>query len=270
VLVCNPTALHLEVALAASRAGCHLLIEKPLSHTREGTKELLAEVRSRGLVALVGFQYRFHPALRQVKRWLDQGAIGEVVLVSVNWGEYLPLWHPGENWRQSYAARAALGGGAILTLCHPFDYLQWLLGDVEAVSTEVPAGSLGLDVEDAAHVTLRFSTGALATVSLDYVRRPRSHGLEILGRRGRIVWTDEEGTAHLHDFERDRLRVYAPAPDFTRNSMFEEELRHFLACVDGTARPACSLEDGVRALEVALAARESATAGRRVVPGLSR
>jgi predicted dehydrogenase len=265
VLVCNPTALHVEVALAAARAGCHLFIEKPLSHSRDGVRELMSEVRSRNLVAVVGFQYRFHPGLRRAKEWLDDGAIGEVVSARVSWGEYLPRWHPGEDWRRSYAARADLGGGAILTLCHPFDYLRWLLGEIETVGAEVSRTTiLGLDVEDAAMVTLRFRSGCLATVSLDYIRRPRAHELEILGRRGRIVWSDEDGTVHLREAESGRVRSCPPPPGYCRNSMFVDEMRHFLASLEGREAEVCPLEEGVRVLDVALAAQESARTGRRV------
>jgi predicted dehydrogenase len=265
VVVCNPTSRHLEVALAAARAGCHLFIEKPLSHRRAGVEELVREVRSRGLVAAVGFQYRLHPGLRQAKRWLDEGTIGEVVSARVDWGEYLPGWHPGEDWRRGYAARADLGGGAILTLCHPFDYLPWLLGEIESVAAEVSRTDiLGLDVEDAASVALRFRSGGLATVNLDYIRRPRAHRLEILGRWGRIVWSDEDGAAHLHDAGSGRVWSCPPPPGFERNSMFVDEMRQFLASLDGREVPACPLEDGVRALDVALAALESARSGRRI------
>ena len=264
VLVCNPSAHHLDLALAAARAGTHLLVEKPLAHRLEGTDELLREVRKRGLVALVGFQYRFNPALRQVKRWLEDGALGEVVSARVHWGEYLPCWHPGEDWRASYAARAELGGGAVRTLCHPFDYLRWLLGEVEWVSAEVSHGTLGLDVEDAAHVTLRFTSGALASVSLDYLCWPRDHGLEIVGRRGRILWSDADGAAQLRLVDDHRGTSFASKQDFSRNCMFLDEMSHFLDCLDGAAKPLCTLEDGIAALEIAVAALESARAGRRV------
>jgi predicted dehydrogenase len=265
LLVCNPTALHVEVALAAARAGCHLFIEKPLSDRWEGVPELAREARSRGLVVAVGFQYRFHPGLRQAKAWLDAGLIGEVVSARVSWGEYLPRWHPGEDWRRSYAARADLGGGVILTLSHPFDYLRWLLGEVETVTAEVSRTHiLGMDVEEAATVSLRFRSGCLATVSLDYIRRPRAHGLEILGRRGRITWSDEAGTVRLHDAESGDVATCPPPTGFRRNSMFAAEMRHFLACLEGRGTPACPLEEGVRDLQVALAAQESTQTGRRI------
>ena len=64
VFVTNPNTLHLQVALAAARAGCHLFIEKPLSHSLEGVDELIEIVESKKLVAFVGYQFRFHPGLR--------------------------------------------------------------------------------------------------------------------------------------------------------------------------------------------------------------
>ena len=258
VLVCNPSALHLSVATAAARAGRHLLVEKPLADSLAGVAELQREVERRGLVALVGFQYRFHPGLRRVKAWLDDGALGEVVSAQVHWGEDLAAWHPGEDWRRSYAARADLGGGALRTLCHPFDYLRWLLGEVELVSALVSHRALGLDVEDLAHVSLRFRSGVLASVVLDYLQRPRAHDLELVGTRGRIRWSDADGSAFLHDSRRDRVTPFLPPPGFSRNEMFLDELRHFLACLDGAETPACPLEDGVQALRVSLAALRSA------------
>jgi predicted dehydrogenase len=267
VLVCNPSALHLETTLAAVRAGAHVLVEKPLSHRLDGVEDLATEVGRRRLVALVGFQYRFHPGLRRVKEWLEDGAIGQVVSARVHWGEDLASWHPGEDWRAGYAARADLGGGVVRTLCHPFDYLRWLLGEVESVFAQVSHRALGLDVEDAAQVSLRLASGALATVALDYVQRPRAHGLEVVGTRGRVLWADEDGSAHLHDSRRDRVTPFFPAPGFARNSMFLDEMRHFLACVEGRDTPQCTLEDGTAALEIAVGALRSAAEGRRIAIG---
>jgi predicted dehydrogenase len=265
MLVCNPTAFHVRMALVAARAGCSLFLEKPVSHSLDGVGELADLVSERGLLTVVGFQYRFHPTLRRVREWIREGAIGEVVSVRAQWGEHLPSWHPGEDYRRSYAARRALGGGVLLTLCHPFDYLRFLLGEVVAVSSEVARRSgLDLDVEDTAHVLLRFASGVLGTVSLDYVQRPRAHGLEVIGTKGRILWSDGEKIVRRQDGESGSVELIAPPAGFTRNTMFLEEMRHFLACLDGREVPSCTLADGVAALQIALAAKRSARE-RRVV-----
>src|SRR5262249_38276429 len=134
VIISNPSSLHMNVALAAARAGAHLLIEKPLSHDLNSVATLEHLVAAQRLVAQVGFQFRFNPGLRQIKTWIDSGAIGRPVSAQVHWGEYLPGMHPWEDYRLGYAARSDLGGGVLLTLSHPFDYLRWLLGDVSHVS----------------------------------------------------------------------------------------------------------------------------------------
>ncbi len=130
-VIANPTALHLDVAIPAGGSRLHLLMEKPVSHTLERMDDLADALRRGGSRLLVGFQFRYHPGLRQVKAWLDGAEIGRPVGFRSHWGEYLPNWHPWEDYRLSYAARQDLGGGVVLTLIHPLDYLRWLLGEVQ-------------------------------------------------------------------------------------------------------------------------------------------
>jgi predicted dehydrogenase len=263
VVVANPTALHLPVAIAAAGAGCHLLVEKPLAHAMERVDELAAVVRARSLIAAVGFQFRFHPTLRVVRGWIADRAIGHVTSVRAHWGEYLPDWHPGENHLRGYSARRDLGGGVILTLSHPFDYLRWLLGEITSVAAAAARmPGLTVDVEDTAHVLVRFESGALGVVSLDYVQRPPAHTLQIVGSMGTVRWDARTGFAYLHDARTGKTTISAPPAAFERNSMFLDEMRHFLACIDGREPPECTLDDGVRALHIALAARDAAETGR--------
>jgi predicted dehydrogenase len=89
VIVSNPTALHLDVAIPAAEAGCHLLLEKPVSHNLERVDELLAAVKRGGGKVLVGYQFRFHPGLQAVKRWLMEGRIGKPISAHAHWGEWV-------------------------------------------------------------------------------------------------------------------------------------------------------------------------------------
>jgi len=111
VIVANPTAYHLDVALPAAEAGCHLLLEKPVSHSMARVAVLAAAAAASGSRILVGFQFRFHPALRALRQLLSDGALGEPLHAGAHWGEHLPDWHPWEDYRSSYSARADLGGG---------------------------------------------------------------------------------------------------------------------------------------------------------------
>jgi predicted dehydrogenase len=258
VIVANPTALHLDVAIPAAEAGCHLLLEKPVSHSLERLDELQAAVQRGGGQVQVGFHFRFHPGLRRLKGLLDEGAIGRPVSARAAWGEYLPGWHPWEDYRLAYAARPDLGGGVILTLCHPLDYLHWLLGEVEELWALTGRHGLGLEVEDSAEIGLRFASGALGSVHLDYLRRPGQHTLEIVGTQGTLAWDNADGALRLSragpDDKAGGWQTF-PAPEgFERNTLFLDEMRNFIAVIQGKAEPACTLAEGIYALKLALAA----------------
>lgn len=254
-VIANPTALHVETALACIEAGCHVLIEKPLAHGLDGIDTLTRLVDERGSRVLVGYQFRFHPGLRAIKQWIDAGEVGQVASARVVWGEYLPLWHPWEDYRQGYAARAELGGGVTLTLSHPLDYLRWLFGEVVDVCGMTGArGGLELaDVEDTADVLLRFANGIQANVHVDYLRQPPLHRMEIIGERGTISWESMDGIARLYR-EAEAKIISVPPVDFERNQMSLAQMRHFLAVVHGEEQPICTLADGVAALKIALKA----------------
>ena len=261
-VIANPTALHLDTAIPLAEAGCHILMEKPISHSLERVDELQAALQRGGSRMLVGFQFRYHPGLKQVKTWLEQGAIGRPVSFRVQWGEYLPAWHPWEDYRKSYAARSDLGGGVILTLTHPLDYLRWLLGDVAALwAFAGTLGDLGIEVVDSGEIGLQFASGAQGSVHLDYLQRPPSHTLEITGTEGRILWDNASGDVGMFRAEDSRWEGFRLPEGFERNWLFLDELRHFMRIVKEGEAPLCSLEDGIWALRLALAAHQSAEQG---------
>ncbi len=276
VIVATPTALHLPIARPAVEAGCHLLLEKPVSHDLEGLDALREAAQHSGSRILVGFQFRFHPTLQQARALLQQGALGQIFTFHLHWGEYLPQWHPWEDYRQSYAARRDLGGGVIRTLTHPLDYLRFLLGEVEALwAFRAHLSPLELDVEDVAEIGLRLENGAFGGVHLNYVQRPPSHRWEIVGSQGTLRWDNADGSLTFYRVSMPfgewsesppppQVETFTPPPDFERNHLFLAEMRHFLDVVRGEAEPICTLEDGIRALELALAAHRSAEQGEMI------
>jgi len=264
VIISNPTALHLDVAIPAAEAGCAILMEKPISHTLERVDAFKAAVQRGGAKVLVGFQLRFHPTLQRAAQLLSEGAIGRPLAARAHWGEYLPNWHPWEDYRQGYAARAELGGGVILTLCHPFDYLRMLLGEVTSLSTfAAQPGGLDLPVEDTAEINMQFASGAVGSVHLDYLQQPATHTLEIIGSAGTLRWNNADGSLSVFRAGSTDWQVETPPDGFDRNWLFMDEMRNFLAVARGEAQPACTLDDGIRALEIAILARQSASDGER-------
>lgn len=262
VIVSNPTSLHLQVAVPAARAGCHILMEKPVSDSLAGISELREAVREGGGQVLVGYQFRFHPGLVEAGRILNEGIIGRPLSARAVYAEYLPGMHPWEDYRASYSARHDLGGGVILTLCHPLDYLRWLLGEVEAVwAFAGKLSDLEIDVEDTAEIGLRFAGHALGSVHLDYNRQPAAHQMEIIGTQGTLNWDYTQDDLQIQEAGKAACKIVPGSGRFERNDMFLAEMRHFREVMTG-AKPICTLEDGIRSLQIALAARQSAVDGR--------
>ena len=125
-IIANQTRFHMKTALRLAKEGIHMLIEKPLSHSLQGTKELLDVVNKKKLIVLMGCNFRFHPSFMLMKNIVLQGDLGRIISARVENGSFLPDWHPYENYQTNYAARTDLGGGAVLTCIHEIDYLYWL------------------------------------------------------------------------------------------------------------------------------------------------
>ena len=276
VIVANPTSLHLDVAIPAAEAGCHILLEKPVSHSLERLDVLQKAAEKSGSKILVGFQFRYHPTLNKARELIQSNMLGKILTVHAHWGEYLPQWHPWEDYRQSYAARADLGGGVIVTLTHPLDYLRYLLGDVESLwSFNGHISRLEVDVEDVAEIGLKFMNGAVGGVHLNYFQRPPVHQLEIVGTDGTLRWDNADGVLNFYKFPATFgsysdnppdpvIETFSPPEGFERNQLFVAQMCHFIEVVRGEKEPICSLEDGVQALHLGLAAHKSQETGRMV------
>ena len=264
VLVTGPTALHLPVATAAAEAGCHVFVEKPLADTLEGVDSLENALVRNGRSLMVGYMLRFHPLLRQVKAWLADGTLGRPLHWRSTWGEYLPDWHPWEDYREGYAARRDLGGGPALTFSHDLDLALWLFGDVvQACSLPMPATPLQMDGPPGVDLLLRHAAGVLANLHLDFWQRPPQRAYEIVGTKGRATLEYYAGrlTRHAHpdgdavtplDLDLATLVEIVHVPrGWDRNDMFVAELRYFLECLEYGKVPTPGLPDGASVTQLA-------------------
>lgn len=259
VIVANPTAFHLATAWAAAQRGCHLLIEKPLGDRLEGADALANLVKAKGLVALVACNMRFHPGPRLVQQTLVSGELGTILGARFEVGSYLPAWRPGTDFRSSYSAQPELGGGCLFDHIHELDLACWMCGfprEVFAMSQD--GGSLGIASEALADVLLRYDSGLVVSLHLDYVQRWRQRRCEMIGQRGTVAWESRRAEVSvLHEGRTQPIRLGYEA-DEDPNHMYVEELRHFLRCLEGIETPCADLPWAMGVTRVALAAKESA------------
>jgi predicted dehydrogenase len=262
--VCNPSSLHVPVALAALTAGSHVFVEKPLSNNLDNVDTLIAKAERTGLVGYLGCQFRFHPAINCLQRSLETGVIGRILAVRAVVGEYLPNFHRYEDYRSMYAARRDLGGGVVLTQIHELDYLSLLFGmprRVFAIGGHL--STLELDVEDVVALLLDCGTAQRPlpiSVHMDYVQRPSARGCEVIGEKGKLVM--DLTVPHLVHYGPDATEMCRQEwRNFKRNDMFVDELRQFVAACENREMPRCTLADGARTMRIALSALQSLSSG---------
>ena len=259
VLVCTPSSLHLQPALLAVENGCHVFIEKPISHNLNGLDELIDFAEEKRLVTMVGFNMRFEKGLKLVKKLLDEKAVGKVTTAICIAGQYLPDQHPWEDYRRGYAANKSLGGGVILDGIHELDYLSWFLGDIkEIVCFADKLSSLEMDTEDTAAILLRFENSAIGIIQMDYVKRTYERTCEIIGEEGIIKWDFKEHTVKLFSAKTKEWKTIQDDKEYDINKMYVDEMKWFIDCINGKGSPSVDAVSGKRILEVALTAKESA------------
>ncbi len=262
VILSNPTAFHIPMAIKTAKYGAHLFIEKPLSHSMEGVSELLAIVQEKKLVAMVAYSLRFYRGILLIRELLERGEIGNPFFAHAEAGQYLPDWRPSTDYRNQYSARSDQGGGVILDLSHEIDYLLWLFGPAQNVSAvKAKLSSLEIDVEDTADILIEHSSGVISSVHLDYLQRIPVRNCKIVGSEGTLKWDYFNDSVEVFTSQSDEWQEYNYATD--RNEMYTNELRHFIDCVQQKTPPKISLEDGIKVLQVALSAIQASDTGQR-------
>jgi len=256
--VCTPTPTHADIAVAAAAAGKHVLCEKPVARTLADGRRIMEAGRRGPAIMMIGHVSRFEPDHRAARDAVLDGRIGTVRLMSQSLVGELPDWS-----EQDWLSDPDQSGGPLLDLAiHSFDYLTWVCGArpdrVHAVGSARPDGLV-----DYAVATVRYDNDTLAVVETSWAL-PAGHGLglatELSGSAGRIAW-DYDGVA----VGSVKLAGAAPrAISQLGNRGFRAEISAFLDAIESGGPSPVRPEDGLLALEIALAAIESLQTRRTV------
>lgn len=261
VVVASPPDHHLSAARLAIEAGANCFIEKPLADSLAGVEELLDRADGSGLFIMVGYNLRFFAPLIELKRIVSSGELGRILTIGAEFGQYLPTWRAGTDYRTNYITAGSAVGGIILEESHEFDYVKWLAGPVESVYCAAgQLSDLEMEAEDTALIVMRHTGGALSHISVDCTQHGYVRGARVVGTEGTATWTfpatlsiaRSDGTHEERDL----------GTDFS--SAYELEMREFLECLAGSKRPTVDGREALESLRIALAARESSETGSEV------
>jgi len=242
VSIVVPTTLHKQVALDAIKRGINVLVEKPIAGTVETADEVIKAAREKGVKLMVGHVERFNPAIIKLKELIGNGLLGNIVSISAKRvGPYNPRIRDV---------------GIVLDLgTHDIDIMSYLYGE-KIKEVYASAGTVVHSHEDHAIITLNFDSGSSGVIDTNWLTPHKVRNLTVIGSRGIAEVNCIEETLKIFDQE------WVRDAKIGKEEPLKLELLHFIDCVQNDREPLVSGEQGKHALEVALAAVESARTGK--------
>src|SRR5271165_1703710 len=193
ICVCVPSGLHAEVGVRAAKAVKHLVVEKPIDVTLAAADRLIEASRTAGVALTVISQHRFDPGLIELKRLLDGGVLGRLVLgeASTKWYR-TQAYYDSAGWRGSWA----MDGGSLMNQgVHYVDLLRWCMGPVTEVTAVCTTQAHQIEAEDTALAIVRFGSGAVGTILSSTAACPGfPQRLEVTGTDGTVIVEDGQIT----------------------------------------------------------------------------
>ncbi len=278
VTIGTPSGAHLQPAVAAARAGKHVIVEKPLEITLSRCDKIIGECDKAGVVLSTVFPSRFHDASQKLKRAVDQGRFGRLTL-----GDAIVKWYRTQAYYDSGAWRGTWrldGGGALMNQAiHCVDLLVWLMGPVAEVRAQTALlAHQRIAVEDTAVAAIRFVSGALGVIEAStavypgYLKRIEIHGSAgsaVLEEEDLVKWDFAKKTkaddAILHKMaNRKSSGGGAADPAAIGHQGHVRQFQDVVNAINKGTKPLIDGPEGRRAVEIILAIYKSAETGRAV------
>ena len=277
VVVATPNRYHVPATLDCLDYGAATLLEKPVADCMDGAKRLMAAATSSAPPILVGHHRRHNPLLIASLAHIKSGQLGELVAAVGLWLRRKPDHYFTDRWKLE---RESGGGVLLINTIHDFDCLRLLCGEIESIQAMVSNARRGYAVEDTAVIAIRFTNGALGTITvsdatvapwcwemtsqedLRFATLPENSYL-ICGTRGSLAvptldhYSNDTNAGREATFTRRRLYHVAA------NSMVEQ-MKHFARVVRREEVPMITVSDAARTLAATLAVTKSAEDGRLV------
>jgi predicted dehydrogenase len=253
VIVATPHDCLAEIALAAVQSGRHVLVEKPAGRRPDEVRPVEEAAKRMGVVAKVGFNHRFHPAIARAKALVEKDAIGPILFLRGRYGHGGRLGYENE-WR--FKPEVSGGGELIDQGSHLIDLSRWLLGDLKLQYGIAPTYFWPGAVDDNCFLALSNSAGRLAWLHASWTEWKNQFALEIMGRDGKLTIEGLGGSYGVEKLIHHRMLPRMGPPETTTwefpfpDRSFEEEFEAFVAAVNGLPTAMADITDAIAVLDI--------------------
>lgn len=267
--ICTTPKSHIQLAEYCINANSHMFIEKPLSSNLSGVKQILQQADAKKLKISVGYNIRFDPGLVLLKKKIKKREISNLLSVKAEWGLHISKWQPIKQLLTHYVLKK--GGGIILDDSHEYDYVRWIVDDkIKSVYCQTrQVKSPKTETESIAVIIIKFKKGVIANFFIDYVRPSYERKCQILGDNGEFKWEFKPGirvdnilkrkaksvvTTNLINYKKPKTNSF----NVFSNNMYILEIENFIQSILKDKKPLVDGWEGLKTLEIGVAALESA------------
>ncbi len=262
IIVSNPTNLHLNYILKSIDYNIDALIEKPIANDFNKVKEVKDRIIKRNNKIYIGYNLRFHPIVKKIKEIIDSGKFGKVLKAELYVGEYLPFWHPYEDYRKSYAAKKELGGGVLRTLSHEIDLGQYWFGEYKKIFAKVlKISDLDINVDDNTDIFAEMKDRIILKISMDYLNPLGIRKGEIFFGKGLLKYNFLKKEIIFTDYKNKENKILLKIDYYDRNEQYRCQMENLLKNND---KKLCSLEEGINVLKIIDKCEKSNRKGRMI------
>lgn len=243
VFICTPNESHVPIALEAIKKTSVLMIEKPVSDSLDEALKLSGLIGCNRI--LVGYMNRFNTQLQKVKKYIESGELGTIAYINASVYTYATLVNAKTDFRDK------VKWTLVSDYTHELDFMRYLVGDAcEVFAMAAKTGELEhMPDPNIVEIIMRFESGAIGTVHMDYIRDPEKRSLEIVGDRGSIELYIPQGKLRLYKsgkpgFEENQIQ-------FSRDDVFTKQIDNFIGVLNDEEEPFVTIEDGIVAARLA-------------------
>ncbi len=256
-IVCSPTSMHIEQSKKLMNKNINILMEKPLCSDLKGIEDLIQLKEKNNITFMMAYVFRFSPLTKKVKELLDEKEIGQILYARGEFSEYLPDWHPYEDYRTFYMAKKELGGGSILDQCHIMDLFHFLIGNFSSVyAFNSKISNLEIQADDIAELTIEFDNKVMGSIHTDIFGRKHKKKFEIKGTEGNIIWDFYNKSVTLYKSSLNKDIIFNEF-DEDFNNCYIDELNMFISACKDKSLDIPDLNVGIDTMKLILEAEKS-------------
>lgn len=261
-IISTPPDLHTKYALIAARNNKHFFTEA--SVVDEGMDELIATCKGKRIVAAPSCTMRFNPSVKRIKELIDGGAIGKPLLFTYHSGQYLPDWHPWEDYRKFYVAKRETGAAREI-VSFELVWLTWIFGSVDTISCFMGKTSiLDADIDDFYQILMKFKNHVTGNIQIDVVSRVADRSCKVFGDEGVIFWSwgenikvYEANSKHWDEYSEKSGTSVEGYDEKIKEEPYIEEMSSYIKAIKREQKYPYTLEEDKVVLRLLNAAEES-------------